>query len=133
MPGPVFAQQVASYQLTEDRAALALAWNAPANSVGADTVQRVGSQGSMREGSVKNLQKRKLKCLLAVLQYWQLFTIVNCKSSSESISTILAVYFSQSPCSFPSDHLPGILQRLPRSRFATSSVPADWNDPDAIF
>ena len=59
---PVFAQQVASYQLTEDRAALALAWNAPANSVGADTVQRVqGSQGSMREGSVKkNLQKRKL-------------------------------------------------------------------------
>lgn len=30
-------REVASYQLTEDRAALALAWNAPANSVGADT------------------------------------------------------------------------------------------------
>ena len=30
--------EVASYQLSEDRAAMALAWNAPPDAVGADTV-----------------------------------------------------------------------------------------------
>ena len=47
--GTSISPQVASYQLTEDRAALALAWDAPANSVGADTVgYRCGVHISMK-------------------------------------------------------------------------------------
>ena len=53
------AKKVASYQLSEDRAAMALAWDAPPDAVGADTVtlakigRRMGSDES--DGSGKNL------------------------------------------------------------------------------
>ena len=52
------AKKVASYQLSEDRAAMALAWDAPPDAVGADTVtlakigRRMGSDGSDGSGKI---------------------------------------------------------------------------------
>ena len=45
------AKKVASYQLSEDRAAMALAWDAPPDAVGADTVTlaKIGRRMGMME------------------------------------------------------------------------------------
>ena len=45
------AKKVASYQLSEDRAAMALAWDAPPDAVGADTVTlaKIGGRMGMME------------------------------------------------------------------------------------
>ena len=46
--------EVASYQLSEDRAAMALAWNAPPDAVGADTVTLASNVSTSKVSAVQN-------------------------------------------------------------------------------
>ena len=101
------AKKVASYQLSEDRAAMALAWDAPPDAVGADTVtlakigRRIGSDGSDGSGEIwwqlrispkldwwKVRKSSQNMCIIICPDEWKEVKLFNFKGLSEAAEVV---------------------------------------------